>query len=98
MSYQIAVDQPVEVIQKTYYFPGWELMVDEQARQINYQDPEFPGHIVYSLKPGRHRMKLQFTDHTSSRFYGWILSAIGVAGALIYVGGWNKIKHFLHQV
>jgi hypothetical protein len=78
MSYLVETNQPVEVIQKTYYFPGWELMVDGQERQIQHQDEEFPGHITYSLQPGQHQVQLDFTQNTPARKAGAIAFFVGL--------------------
>lgn len=83
MVYQVETDQPVEVIQKTYFFPGWELYVDHKKQLINYQDEEFPGHIIYHLEPGKHQINTKFTQHTPARKIGLIALFIGIISILV---------------
>ena len=89
MSYVIDTEKPVEAIQKTYYFPGWELVVDGQKRVIQYQDEEFPGHITYSLDPGKHQIELKFTNNTPPRKIGFALTLIGALSLSGYLF-WHK--------
>ncbi len=80
MLYVVETSKLVEVIQKTYYFPGWELLVDGQYQKINYEDEEFPGHITYYLNPGQHQVRVQFTQNTSARKIGKYLVLMGILG------------------
>ena len=84
MSYKIKTDQEVEVIQKTYYFPGWELIINNQPHEIIYQDDEFPGHITYSLEPGEHQINLLFTQDTLARKIGNYLTFLGLFLGILY--------------
>jgi hypothetical protein len=92
MLYVVNTDKLVEVIQKTLYFPGWELKVDGQKKQINYQDAEFPGHITYKLNPGKHLIELIFTQHTQARVVGNWLTVAGFAGLVVYSVSVKKIS------
>ena len=83
MQYSVSTHQEVEVIQKTYYFPGWELMIDGQSQAIQYQDEEFPGHITYSLEPGQHQVQVQFTQHTTPREIGQNAFFVGLIALIL---------------
>jgi hypothetical protein len=85
MSYSVKTDEPVEVIQKTYYFPGWELKINNQIHEIFYQDKEFPGHITYSLDSGEHQIQLEFTQNTPSRKIGSHLVPLGLITLALYL-------------
>ncbi len=95
MNYTIETNELVDIIQKTYFFPGWELTVDDQKQQIKYQDEEFPGHITYSLKPGRHQIQLQFTQNTPTRKIGANAFFIGLISLVLYLN-LSKITKLLH--
>jgi hypothetical protein len=84
MTYDIDTDESVEVIQKTFFFPGWELSVDNQLQEIHYQDEEFPGHITYSLDPGNHQIQLSFTQNTFVRKIGSYLTLLGLIILILY--------------
>lgn len=85
MSYSVKTDEPVEVIQKTYHFPGWELKINNQIHEIFYQDKEFPGHITYSLDSGEHQIQLEFTQNTPSRKIGSHLVPLGLITLVLYL-------------
>ncbi len=84
MEYVVETDQAVDVIQKTAYFPGWELKVNQKKQRIKYQDLEFPGHITYYLEPGQHHVQLRFTQDTPARKIGAALTLIGVFGLITH--------------
>ncbi len=92
MSYEIQSDESIEVIQKTYYFPGWKLNVNNQPQKIIYQDNEFPGHITYHLNPGKHQIKLNFTQDTKPRKIASYLFLLGIISLVIYYFPQKKTK------
>jgi hypothetical protein len=86
MEYTIGTKQPVEVIQKTDYFPGWQVFIDEQPTSIVYEDAEFPGHIIFTVPTGEHRVVTQFTNDTFDRKIADRLTMVGVGSAVLYAG------------
>jgi hypothetical protein len=84
MQYVITTDKAVEVIQKTYYFPGWKVWVDGKETPIRYEDVEFPGHIIFTVSDGEHTVRVQFTNDTVPRKIGDALFPIGVVAFLAY--------------
>ncbi len=84
MTYTVNTTEPVEVIQKTYYFPGWKVWVDNTKTSINYDDVEFPGHIMFAVSPGEHTVHARFTNDTIDRKIGDTAFPIGVVGLIAY--------------
>ncbi len=85
--YEITVDKDTAILEKTAYFPGWELKIDGQPAPIDYQNPDHPGLIGYQLTPGTHTIATTFTEHTPARRLGDSLSVISLglfACALIF--------------
>lgn len=90
MTYSLTTDKPVRVVQKTLYFPGWRLTINQKPKKIDFQEAEFPGFITYTLKPGTHYIQLKFTQQTLARRWGHGLSLLGLVlsiGWLFTVNG-----------
>ena len=90
--YIMNYDQPMNVIERTAYFPGWKVYVDNQEIDINYQDQQFPGTISFNLPAGEHHIKTIFTQQTPPRIIGNSLSFLALLGSLIYLLLAKKLK------
>jgi hypothetical protein len=87
--YDIDAAAPTEILERTTYFPGWEVKVDGRLTAIDYQKPDYPGLITFKLPAGQHRVVTRFTEHTPARRLGDTVSLLSLAGlALILVTGW----------
>jgi hypothetical protein len=78
MVYEITATQSAEIIQKTAYFPGWKVIVDNTETPIIFDDPEFPGRITFAVDSGKHAIKVKYTAYTWDRFLGYALSSLGM--------------------
>jgi len=78
MKYQVEVSQPMEVIQKTAYFPGWQVWVDDQPAQILFEDKEYPGRLIFRVEAGSHLVESRFTNQTPARQIGIVLTVVGL--------------------
>lgn len=91
--YTIEANQPIRMVDYTFYFPGWKLLVDGKTTPIEFQDPNYRGVITYKLSQGTHKVDLVFGD-TTVRKVGKLMSVIAVmltAGLL-----WSERKwHWL---
>lgn len=75
--YIVNAESDVNVVDYTYYFPGWKVYVDGKESEIQFQDPAYRGVITYRVPKGEHEVKLRFED-TKIRVLGNILSVISV--------------------
>jgi len=71
--YVINAKTPVNVVDYTFYFPGWTASIDGQKTDIQFQDPNYRGVITYTVPQGTHTVVLTFED-TKSRFIGKVVS------------------------
>jgi hypothetical protein len=85
MHYTVTTEKPVEVIQKTYYFPGWKVLIDGQDVAFTYEDREFPGHIVITVPSGEHSITVKFANDTPARKIGDRAFGVGVGLLIVYV-------------
>jgi hypothetical protein len=93
MQYKVNSDEPVEVVQKTYYFPGWQVLIDGQLTTIQYEDQEFPGHIIFTVPSGEHLIDVRFTNDTLDRRigdYGFVVGGLAFAGYSVFLLTQNR--------
>lgn len=76
-------DRDVRIVDYTYYFPGWTLIVNGQEQALEFQDPHYRGLMTYRLPAGINQVTLEYRD-TKIRLLGKLLS---VGGWLLF-GGW----------
>ncbi|MDH5533763.1 MAG: 6-pyruvoyl-tetrahydropterin synthase-related protein, partial [Candidatus Pacebacteria bacterium] len=67
MSYQIDSIEEAEILQKTAYFPGWEVKVNGEVVPINYQDENYKGRVIFPIKKGKNNIEVKFTNNTVAR-------------------------------
>lgn len=61
-SYSVSALTPLRIIDYTFYFPGWNVFIDNKPVPIQFQDPEYRGVITYSVPVGQHEAKVVFQD------------------------------------
>lgn len=70
--YLIYAKTKVLVKENTFYFPGWELKINEKKQDINYQQKKYPGVITFELNPGLYNIELSFNDTKPRRVFDLI--------------------------
>ena len=76
-TYLINASTPIELVDYTFYFPGWTVFVDGVKTNIEFQNPLYRGVITYQVPQGKHSIYLTFED-TKVRLFGKILSVISL--------------------
>ncbi len=89
--YTVNAQTPIQLIDYTFYFPGWRVYVDGVEKDIQFQDPNHRGIITYLVDKGEHEVEVRFED-TKIRFISKIVSIffIGIFGFFIILR--NKLK------
>lgn len=84
------IDGPREtlIIERTAYFPGWEVKVDGKPVKIDYEREDYPGLISFSVPSGRHSVESRFTEHTPARILGDSISlgSLAILGIVLKRG------------
>jgi len=95
-SYQIDSPMEAEIWERTAYFPGWEVYVDGEKTEINYQHEDYPGVITFSVPPGKHEIKTVLTENTPARRLGNALSLVSLTVFLgiIFINRLSYVKIF----
>lgn len=71
--YLVVAKSELRIVDYTFYYPGWNVYINGNPVDIEYQDPEFRGIITYNVPQGEHEVKVVFED-TKIRRYAKIIS------------------------
>jgi hypothetical protein len=74
--YVIETELETMVVERTAYFPGWKVHVNDQETPID-NDGKYMGMIAFFVPPGTHRVTTTFTEDTVARYVGNITTLIG---------------------
>lgn len=80
--YQIQAVTPLKLVDFTFYFPGWQVYVDNQFIPIEFQDMNYRGIITFQIPAGDHQVQVTYKP-TKIRFYSQMLSLFGLALILL---------------
>ena len=81
--YQVNASADTEIWERIAYFPGWEVYVDGNKIEINYQQEDYPGVITFPIPKGEHTIKTVFTENTKPRRLG---NTFSLVSATIFLG------------
>lgn len=81
--YQFNANQDQLIIEHTMYYPGWRVWVDGQEVEINYQDKQNPGLLVFEVKAGTHKVVSRFTETPLRKTVD--LLSLAVFGVVVYL-------------
>ena len=82
--YLLNVKEKAVIKENTYYFPGWELRINGEKKEINYQNIQHPGLITFPLEKGYHFIELTF-NNTPIRTLAKLLSAFSLFTSGLYL-------------
>ena len=79
--YVIFAKTPLRLVDYTFYFPGWNVLVDGKKTTIEFQYPKYRGVITYRVPSGKHDVHISF-ENTKVRVLGYVTS---VVSALFFI-------------
>ncbi len=82
-TYSVDVATESRISFNTFYFPGWQLLIDGNAADLEYQDPQYRGVMTTRLAAGTRQVSLIYSD-TKIRTYAKYLSVLAAAASLIF--------------
>jgi len=86
-TYTVSAETPATIVQRTQYFPGWNVLVDNQKVPIEFQDQNYRGLITYHVPIGTHKVTVQFFQSKLQRMSNYlsVITCIGLFLFLIYM-------------
>jgi hypothetical protein len=76
-TYVIDAKEKLHMIDYTFYFPGWNVYIDNKLTDIEFQNSLYRGVITYYVPEGKHVVSVIFED-TLIRKAGKIISAMSI--------------------
>ena len=89
--FNILSNEAVRFIDNTIYFPGWRVLIDGQATEIQFQDPNYRGLITVNIPPGDHQVEVIFR-RTKVRLIAELISLASLIGLGVQAAGKIKLK------
>jgi uncharacterized membrane protein YjfL (UPF0719 family) len=82
--YRVDAKTDMNLLDFTFYYPGWMVYVDNVSVPIQYQDPAYRGMITYRIPKGTHKVNIDFTS-TKVRSYSRWVSITTLIALFIYM-------------
>ncbi|HRN71448.1 MAG TPA: 6-pyruvoyl-tetrahydropterin synthase-related protein, partial [Candidatus Woesebacteria bacterium] len=92
--YTVNAQTPVQLVDYTFYFPGWRVYVDGVEKDIQFQDPNYRGVITYAVEQGTHEVVLRFED-TKIRFISKVITVLFLGLFVVLFLVRKKLKQFI---
>lgn len=89
--YSIDAIERSRIRENTLYFPGWVVVIDGTAVNIEFQDPLNRGLITYYVDAGKHNIEVRFSE-TKLRQVANIISAVSLSFTLLLFLPWTLIQ------
>lgn len=83
--YNITANSELNLVDYTFYFPGWKVYIDGSASPIEFQDMNYRGLITFKSPPGNHKIAVVY-ENTKVRMFSSVLSVIGIMILITLVG------------
>lgn len=80
----VRAETEMNIVDNTYYFPGWKVFVDGIETGIQFQDPGNRGLITFRVPRGEHEILVVF-EETKVRIFSIMLSLSALGGIFFLV-------------
>lgn len=60
--YVVASDEPLEILENTWYFPGWNAYIDNRTTSIRYTEKDHLGKMIIPVPSGLHKIEVIYRD------------------------------------
>lgn len=96
--YAIDAKKNSKLMENTLYFPGWKILDNNTAVQVEFQDRKHHGLMIFTLPKGLHKVEVVFQD-TKVRLIADVISLISVIllvilGILKKANLWKRYQLF----
>ncbi len=81
--YKVTVSEDAQLLENTLFFPGWKIYANGQAVDVQFQNPEYRGIMLFNLPRGEYVVKVVFGE-TKLRLISDTLSVLAI-GVLILI-------------
>ncbi len=82
--YKINAQTPVRVVDYTFYFSGWGVLLDNKPISFEFQDSSYRGVITYRVPPGVHEVIVAYKP-TQTRLVGNSITILGTVMSIAFL-------------
>ena len=86
--FEVEATEPSRLVDNTLYFPSWQVLVDDQPVEIQFQDPNYRGLITFNVPAGKHQVEVIFRDTKLRQ----LTDFVSLASVIIIVIGFGVVK------
>lgn len=61
--FTVEASQSASLVDRTQFYPGWKVFVDNTPTAIQFQDQNYRGLITFSVPPGKHDVTIQYGEN-----------------------------------
>ena len=79
--YEVNVNKKTLFAENTLYFPGWEIQANNKPLEIQYQNMQYRGIMLFYLDPGEYNIKVQYRE-TKLRAFADAISIVAMLNIL----------------
>lgn len=83
-TFSVQSENGAKLIDHTQYYPGWKVFVDGVDTPIEYQYQIYPGQLVFKIPPGKHSIRVQFSE-TKPRLISDLISLLSFITLIMYI-------------
>lgn len=83
--YKVYAESPMQLVENTLYFPGWNIFIDGNAAPIEFQNPNYRGLMTFAVESGTHIVEVRFAQ-TRLRKYADTISAAAGVSFILFLG------------
>lgn len=90
--YQINVNKPTLLKENTLYFPGWEILANGKPLNVEFQNMNYRGVMLFHLTKGNYNLEVKYQE-TKLRLIADIISLISIAALFGFIS-YKLVKLF----
>lgn len=83
-TYSVSSTQGARLVDRTQYYPGWIVEVNDARTDIQFQDPNYPGLITFDVPEGQNSIEVRFTENKTRKLANSISVLTIVTGILLF--------------
>lgn len=80
--FTIKAETSARLVENTLYFPGWDILVNGNPVEVQFQDPAYRGLMTFNVPAGEYQVVARFRE-TRLRLFADLVSVLGLGFLLV---------------
>lgn len=90
--YKIIATERSRIRENTLYFPGWDVFINGNKADVEFQDPLHRGLMTFYVEEGKHSVEIKFGE-TKLRLFAYIITVATLTVVVSYLAFGLKKKY-----